>query len=118
MLILLRQVQWKASVVQVYSRALSAEMQKRARSWNDGHSPLSMSQQNLLLWIETLRFLTTMDVDSKKGVRRNLRLLVKAMQFAKFEDYMDCLKEVAWMDGMFEKELANFWTESKNASNK
>ena len=96
----------------MYARALAAENQRQTGSLSDRFKELPKSHQSLVLWIETLLFISATDPDDKRLAGRTMGFIFKAMSFTKFEDFYNALKGVAWMDGNSERDLVNLWTEA------
>ena len=104
-LLVLRQLPARSSVVQKYAEPLAAELLPAKLSWSSLDQRRSTEWRALLIWILVLLLVATFDLQAR---HRLISLLVSLSDMTGIEvqqQVVRSLRDVAWIDGIFEEEL-------------
>lgn len=106
----LRKLQPQSALVQRYVKALKSDTRGLQLPGKGLDLTSYQSWAVLLLWIETVLAVTTVDENEKTQCVSILRELLKAYDCTEMSDFIGLLKEVCWLDGCIDEELSDVWT--------
>lgn len=114
----LRQVHRKSSIVQKYARALASELKSHRQYTDELGGTSTRSWYSLLLWIETVLAIATVDTQSRQECLLALIVMLRIEQCTDRQEFIRLLKDVAWTDGHLDDEVSALWAETRQMHGK
>jgi hypothetical protein len=111
-LMALRKLQPLSALVQRYAKALRSDAQNRQLPTGDIGVSSFRAWVVLLLWIETVLAIATVNVEQKAESVVDLKVLFECIGCIGLGQYMELLKEVCWLDGYLEDAVAELWAKT------
>jgi hypothetical protein len=111
-LMVLRKLQPVSALVQRYVKALRFNAQNRQLPPGDISMSSFRAWAVLLVWIETVLAIATVNVEHKAESVVDLKVLFGCIGCISQEQYIALLKEVCWLDGYLEDVVAELWTKT------
>lgn len=113
-MVVLRNIKIRSPLVQRYVHALRSDVLYRKSLVEDKSSTSNRAWSVLLLWIETVLSIATMDPEKKLESVSVLRSLLWHLGSTEQNDFMGNLKEVCWLDGCFDDQIFDMWSMIKS----
>lgn len=108
LLLVLRQIFKQFPVVQTFAETLASKL--RIYHLRQAFADRSSGETELLLWIQSLHCLSTVESKTRFEAQKALLSICKACGIFEFSQFSKALKQVAWVDGTLGDEVVDLWT--------